>query len=154
VRQRLKSLDLHCQIRERGCHPRLKLLCRFGVGTLPNLVLASGNKECLLGTEAAFFDSGANLIPQLGGRVSKIARKALFIHETPLSRVVPQWHHFLFEVVPRKAKEIEVVKPEKGHEVAPTLYVPIPAPSADDPPVLHAKRSYCCRRAFISDEKC
>jgi hypothetical protein len=44
----------------------------------------------------------------------------------------------LFEVVPSKAEEIEVVKPEKGREVAPTLYVPIPVSFADDPPVLHA----------------
>jgi hypothetical protein len=35
---------------------------------LPNLVLASGNEECLLGTKAAFFDSGTNLIPQFGAR--------------------------------------------------------------------------------------
>jgi hypothetical protein len=117
-------------------------------------VLASGNEECLLGTKAAFFDSGANLIPQLGGRVSKIARKAPFIHETPLSRAVPQWHHLPFEVVPSKAQEIEMVTPEKHHEVAPTLYVPIPASFADDPPVLHEKGSYCCLRVFISDEKC
>jgi hypothetical protein len=69
-------------------------------------VLASGNEKCLLGTEAAFFDSGANLIPQFAGRVPKIARKALFIHETPLSRVVPHRHHCLFEVVPSKAQEM------------------------------------------------
>jgi hypothetical protein len=107
-------------------------------------VLASGKEECLLGTKAALSDSGANLIPQLGGRVSKIARKALFIHETPLSRAVPHRHHFLFGVVPSKAKEIEVVKPEKGHEVAPTLYVPILVSFADDPPALHPCRPYCC----------
>jgi len=82
---------------------RFKLLGRLGVSALPNLVLASGNEECLLGTKAAFLHSGANLIPQLGGRVSKIARKPLFIHETPLSNAVPQWHHFLLEVVPNKA---------------------------------------------------
>jgi hypothetical protein len=69
-------------------------------------VLASGYEKCLLGTEAAFFDSGANLIPQLGRGVSKIARKSLFIHETPLSRVVPRWYHFLFDVVPSKAQEM------------------------------------------------
>jgi hypothetical protein len=90
------------QIRKRDGHARFKLLGRLGVSALPNLVLASGNEEGLLGTKAAFFDSGANLIPQFGGRVSKISRKALLIHETPLSRVVPQWHHFLLEVVPKK----------------------------------------------------
>jgi hypothetical protein len=104
-------------------------------------VLASGNKECLLGTGAALLDCGANLIPQLGGRVSKIARKTLCNHETPLSRVVPQWHRFLFDVVPSKAKEIEVVKPEKRHEVAPTLYVPIHVSFAEEPPALHARCS-------------
>jgi hypothetical protein len=62
--------------------------------------------ECLLGTKAALLDSGANLIPQLGGRVSKIARKAFFFHETPLSRAVPEWHHLLFEVVPSKTQEM------------------------------------------------
>ena len=61
--QRLKSLHLLRQVRKRRCHSRLKLLCRFSVGTPPNLVLASGNEECLLGTKAAFFDSRANLIP-------------------------------------------------------------------------------------------
>jgi hypothetical protein len=103
VRERLESLHLLRQIRKRGGHARFKLLGRLGVSALPNLVLASGNEECLLGTKAAFLDRGANLIPQLGGRVSKTARKALFIHETPLSRVVPQWHHCLFEVVPTKS---------------------------------------------------
>jgi len=39
-------------------------------------------------------------------RVSKIAREALFIHKTPLSRAAPQWHHFLLEVVPGKAQEM------------------------------------------------
>ena len=55
-------------------------LCKFNCfnanglfGRDTNLVFASGNEECLLGTKAAFFDSGANLIPQLGGRVSEIA---------------------------------------------------------------------------------
>jgi hypothetical protein len=57
----------------------------------------------LFGTKPSFLDSGANLIPQLGGRVSKIARKALFVHETPPSRVVPPRYHFLFEVVPSEA---------------------------------------------------
>jgi hypothetical protein len=61
--ERLKSLHLLRQIRERGGYARLKLLCRFSVGTLPNLVLARGNEECLLGTKAALLDSGANLIP-------------------------------------------------------------------------------------------
>jgi hypothetical protein len=103
VRERLKSLHLLRHIRKRGGHARLKLLGRLGVSVLPNLVLASGNEECLLGTKAAFFDSGANLIPQLGGRVSKIAGQALFIHKTLLSRAVPQRHHYLLEVVPSKA---------------------------------------------------
>ena len=30
---------------------------------MPNLVLGSGNQECLLGTKTAFFDSGANFVP-------------------------------------------------------------------------------------------
>jgi hypothetical protein len=94
--------------------------------------------------QAALLDSGANLIPQLGGSVSKIPGKALFIHEPPLSRAVPPWHHFLSEVVPSKALEIEVVKPEKRNEVAPTLYVPMPMSFDDDPPALHPRRSYCC----------
>ena len=68
MRESLKSLYLLSQIRERGCHPRLKLRCGFGVSPLPNLVLASGNEECLLGTKAAFLDSGANLIPQPPGQ--------------------------------------------------------------------------------------
>jgi len=80
---------LLCRIRKRGCHARLKLRGRFGVSVLPNLVLASGNEECLHGTKAALLDSGAYLLPQLGGRVSKIARKALFIHETPPFR---EWY--------------------------------------------------------------
>jgi hypothetical protein len=70
---------------------------------LPNLALARGNEECLLGTKAPLLESGAYLMPQLGGRVSEFARKALFIHETPLSRAVPQWHHLPFEVVPGKS---------------------------------------------------
>jgi len=48
------------QICERGSDARLKLRRRFSVGTLPNLMLASDNEECLLGTKAAFSDSGAN----------------------------------------------------------------------------------------------
>ncbi len=84
MRERLKSLHLLRQVRERGCHARLKLLCRISVGALPNLVLASGDEEGLLGTKAAPPECGANLIQQLGGRVSKIARKPLFIHETPV----------------------------------------------------------------------
>src|SRR6266852_4582521 len=100
MRERLKSLHLLRQIRKGAGHARLKLFGGLGVSALPNLVLASSNEECLFGTKAAFFHSGANLIPQLGGRVSKIAGKALSIHETPLSRAVPHWHHFLFEVVP------------------------------------------------------
>src|SRR5712664_2465026 len=142
--ERLKSLHLLRQVRKRRCHARFKLLCRFSVGTLPNLVLASGDEECLLGTKAPLLDSGANLIPQLSGRVSKVAGKTLFIHETPLSKAVPQWHHFLSEVVPSKAQEIEVVKPENHHEVAPTLYVPIPMSFADDPHAFHARCSYSC----------
>ena len=63
MRERLKSLHLLRQVRERGRYARLKLRCRFGVGPLPNLVLASGNEERLLGTEAALLDSGANLLP-------------------------------------------------------------------------------------------
>src|SRR6267154_5408085 len=106
MRERLKSLHLLSQVRKRGGHARLKLLCRLGVSALADLVLASGNEECLLGTKAAFFNGGANLVAQFRGRVSKIARQALFIHETPLSRAVPQWHHFLFEVVPGKAQEM------------------------------------------------
>jgi hypothetical protein len=66
-------------------------------------MLASGNKECLFGTKPSLLDRDANLIPQFGRRVSKIARKALFIHETPPSRVVPQRYRFLFEVVPSEA---------------------------------------------------
>ena len=42
---------------------------RIRISTLPNFMLASVNEECLLGTEAALFDSGANLLPQLGGWV-------------------------------------------------------------------------------------
>ncbi len=61
--ERLKPLHLLRQVRERGCHPSLELGRRVGISALPNLVLASGNEECLLGTKAAFFDSGANLIP-------------------------------------------------------------------------------------------
>jgi hypothetical protein len=63
VRQRLKSLHLLRQVRERGGYARLKLLSRLGVGTLPNLVLAGGNEEGLLGTKAALLDCGAYLIP-------------------------------------------------------------------------------------------
>jgi hypothetical protein len=142
VRERLKSLHLLRQIRQRGCHARFKLLGRLSVSALPNFVFASGNEECLLRTKAALLDSGANLIPQLGGRLSKIARKALFIHETPLSRAVPERHHCVLEVVPSKAQETELVKSEKHHEVAPTLYVPIPVSSVDHPPAFHARRSY------------
>jgi hypothetical protein len=69
-------------------------------------VLTSGKEECLLGTKAPLLDSGVDMIPHLGGRVSIIGGKALFIHETPLARAVPQWHHFLFEVVPSKAQEM------------------------------------------------
>ena len=103
----------------------LKLLGRLGVSALPKLALASGNEECLRGTKAAFFDSGANLIPELGGRVSKIAGKILFIHETLLSRAVPQRHHCLLEVVPSKAQEIEVVMPGIHNEMAPPINIPI-----------------------------
>ena len=63
VRERLKSLYLIRQVRKRGSHPRFKLLSGLRISALPNLVLARGNEECLLGTKAAFFDSGANLIP-------------------------------------------------------------------------------------------
>jgi hypothetical protein len=62
-------------------------------------------RNAWLGTEAAFFDSGAYLIPHLGGRVSQIARKPLFIHETPPSKAVPHRHHFPVDVVPNKRKK-------------------------------------------------
>ena len=138
MRERLKSLHLLRQVRKCRCHSRFKLVCRFSVGPLSNLVLASGDQESLFGTKATFLDRGANLIPLPGGRVSKIAGKALSIHETPLSRAVPEWHHFLFEVVPSKTQEIEVVKPEIHHEVAPTLYVPISGCFHNDPAAFHA----------------
>jgi hypothetical protein len=41
---------------------RFKLPRRLGVRALPNVVLASSDEECLLGTKAAFFDSGANFL--------------------------------------------------------------------------------------------
>jgi hypothetical protein len=72
----------------------LKVRSRFGVGVLPNLVLASGNEEDLPGTEASPLDGGAIFLPQLGGRVSKIARNLFFSHEIlPFlsgTKVVPQ----------------------------------------------------------------
>ena len=68
--------------------------------------------------------------------------------------MVPQWHHVLLEVVPNKVYEIEVVRPEKHHEVAPTLYVPIPVSFADDPAVLHARQSYLCRKMSIAVDRC
>jgi len=43
-------------------------------------VLASGNEECLFGTEATFLDGGADLVPQLGGGVSKTSANTFSIH--------------------------------------------------------------------------
>jgi len=56
------------------------LFSRLGVCALPNFVLASGNEECLFGTEATFLDGGADLVPQLGGRVSKTSANTFSIH--------------------------------------------------------------------------
>jgi len=57
------------------------LFSRLGVCALPNFVLASGNEECLFGTEATFLDGGADLLPQFGGRVSKASPNGLSIHK-------------------------------------------------------------------------
>ena len=127
---------------------------RFGVSPLPNLVLAAGNEECLLGTTVALLDRRANLISQLVGRVPRIAGKTTFMHAIPLSRAVPQWHHFPSEVVPSKAQEIEEGKSEKHHKVAPTLYVPIPMSFADDPAALHARHSYWCLKVSTAVDSC
>jgi hypothetical protein len=60
----------------------LKVRCRFGVSVLPNFVLASGNEEDLLGTEASPFDGGATFLSQLGGRVWNFARNGFLAAET------------------------------------------------------------------------
>ena len=57
-------------------------------------------------------------------------------------------------MVPIKAQETKPFKPEKRHEVAPTLYVPIPVSFADDPAALHARHSYWCRKMSISIDWC
>jgi hypothetical protein len=80
--------------------------CRFGVSILLNFAVACGNEEDLKGTEASPFDGGAAFVSQPGGRVSKIARKPFFPRKHSLSRVVPQWYHFLFEMVPSKTTEM------------------------------------------------
>ena len=81
-----EGLYLLRHIREGGRDAGLQLGCRFRVIALPKLLLTGGNEECLLGTEAAFLDSGANLVPQFAGRVSKVARNGFFAHQTPLSK--------------------------------------------------------------------
>src|ERR1700722_14665221 len=94
MRERLKPLHLLRQVRERGCHARLKLRRSFGVSALPNFVLASCNEEGLLGAEATFSDSSTILLPQFGGRVSKTSRKGFSTHKiSPFksgTAVVPQ----------------------------------------------------------------
>jgi hypothetical protein len=77
----VKTLSLLRQVRKSGRHAGLKLRCCFRAIALPQLVFTSGDEECLLGTEAAFFDSNPNFFPQLGGRVSKVARNRSFNHE-------------------------------------------------------------------------
>jgi hypothetical protein len=63
VRECLKSLLLLRQVGKRGCYSRFKLICRFGVSALPNLMLANGIEEGLRRTEAALSASGANFLP-------------------------------------------------------------------------------------------
>jgi hypothetical protein len=63
VDQSEEGLYLLRHIRERGRDAGLQLGCRFLVIALPKLLLTGGNEECLLGTEAAFFDSGQNFLP-------------------------------------------------------------------------------------------
>src|SRR5438309_8720567 len=55
---------------------------RIRISTLPNFAVASGNEEDLPGTEASPFDGGATFLPQLVGRVSKVARNGSSNHET------------------------------------------------------------------------
>jgi hypothetical protein len=59
----------------------LKVRCRFGVGVLSNLVLASGNEEDLPGTEASPFDGSATFLLQLGQRVWNFARNGFLAAE-------------------------------------------------------------------------
>src|SRR5947209_3830379 len=66
---------------EGGRDASLKLRRCFRVIALPKFVLTGGNEECLLRPEATFFDGETNLVPQFGGRVSKIARDHCFSHE-------------------------------------------------------------------------
>jgi hypothetical protein len=56
------------------------------------------------------------------------------------------WHHNPSDVVPVKTLETQAVKAEKHHEVATTLYVPIPVSLADHPPAFHGHCSYYRRK--------
>src|SRR5947208_12319478 len=75
-----ERLYLLGHICEGGRDAGLKLGCRFRVIALPKFVLTGGNEERLLGTETTLFDRGPNPVPQLGGRVSKIAGNHCFSH--------------------------------------------------------------------------
>jgi hypothetical protein len=56
----VKPLQLFCHVVERCRYTRFILRYRVGGLTFAKLVCTSGDEECLLGTEAAFFDSYAN----------------------------------------------------------------------------------------------
>ncbi len=68
---------------------RLKLRCRLGVSVLPNFVLASGNEECLLGTEAASLTAVRTCSRSLAEGSRKLLEIAFLHTKHPLSSVVP-----------------------------------------------------------------
>ena len=128
---------------ERCRYTRFKLRYRLGVLTSAKLVCTSGDEECLLGTEATFFDCHANFFPQIGGRVSKIAGNLFFSHEH-----LPFWGGT--EVVPQCASRWPSAKSLKDKQLAQINTAKWPQPfmfqyvcrSPDNPPAFHTRCSY------------
>src|SRR5258708_32818104 len=91
----------------RGCDSREGFLFVIvslprGDTAKPKLVLASGNKECLLGREPRSLTAVQTFSRSSAEGYRKLREMALLTAKDPPSRVVPMWYHNLFKVVPLK----------------------------------------------------
>jgi hypothetical protein len=73
-----ERLYLLCHIRKGSRSTGLELGHRFRAIVRSKFVLTSGNQECLLRPEAAFFDGHANLVPQFGPKGIENCARSLF----------------------------------------------------------------------------
>ena len=144
MRERLKSLYLLCQIGKRSGHPRFKLLCGFGVSALPNLVLASGNRECLLGTKAALLDRGANLIPNSAEGYRKFREKSFLSTKHPFQERYHSGTTCCSKWRQAKRKKCKRLSRKNTTKWPQPFMFPIPVSSTDHPPAFHARCSYSC----------